>query len=229
MKIKLLILFFVLIAVVHGQVYRVENVTGKVKALVGASDNWVDVEPGMELKPNTLIMTDANSTISVSGEAVRFTLRPSAALTVGSIKKMTLNDLLLALALEEILSSPRKEDNSKAKNTVIYGAPAAKAVPGNKSLDELGLMKLNGARQLVESGFENSGLVAAKETFRQYPGTRNRIADRIYFADVLYSLKLNEEAYAEYNEILRLKLSAEEKRIISDKIAEIKKKLAGIN
>lgn len=226
---KLLITLLLCAPLVFGQVYRVENVTGKVKALIGTSEAWVDVQPGMELKPTTMIMTDASSTISVSGESVRFTLRPSAALNVGSIKKMTLDDLLLALALEEILTAPRKEDNGKARNTVIYGAPAAKAVPGNKSLDELGQLKLNGARQLAENGFENSGLVAAKETFRQYPATRTRISDRLYFADLLYSMKLNEEAYTEYNEILKLKVSAEERRVITEKLGEIKKKLSGIN
>ncbi len=226
MKTYLLILFFV--PLVFAQTYHVENITGKVKALTGTADKWTNVEAGMTLDATAMIMTEPNSTISLSAPAVRFTLRSSAALNVNNIRKMTLNDLLLALATEEILSAPRKQSDTRMKNTVIYGSPAAKTGALDKSAEELGAMRINGARQLVESGFEKSGVVAAKETFRQYPSTRNNIADRMYFANVLYTLKLNDEAYTEYSEILKLKPGNGDAAIVNERLATLKKKISGL-
>ena len=52
---------------------------------------------------------------------IKFTLKESAAVTVDNIKKMTIDDLLLALAMEDMMNAPRKKDENKSKSTQVYG------------------------------------------------------------------------------------------------------------
>ena len=86
----------------------------------------------------------------------------------------------------------------------------------------MGIKKINGAKQLAENGYKESAVLVAKETYRKYPSTKNKITDRIYFADILVDLKLYSEAFEEFSEI---KKESPGNEIISEKLEVLKSKI----
>lgn len=203
----------------------VESVTGIVKAQIGSSEKWMEVSEGAELPPYSTISTSKNSSVVLVKGSTKFTLKESAAVTVNNIKKMSVDDLLLALAMEDMMNAPRKKDENKSKSTQVYGDQNKTEKTPGVSNDEFGLMRLNGARQLGDSGFKESAVVAAKETYRKYPETKKIISQRIYFANLLYEKGLFEEAYAEFNSFKNFAMNDKEKAEIDSKIELLSKKL----
>ncbi|MFA4923996.1 MAG: hypothetical protein WC557_07375, partial [Ignavibacteriaceae bacterium] len=208
------------------QSYKVEKVQGNVKALIGNSEQWVDVKEGAMVSSATVLMTDKNAVIMLSGGGIKFTLKPSAALSVNSLKRMTIDELLLALAMEEILSTPAKKKNDKIINTAIYGTDES----GNKSAaipaNTLGELKLNGAKQLADNGFKETAILAAKETYRKYPATQKNAVTRLFFAEQMMNLSLFGEALSEYTEIQNLQLNDTQTKEVQTKVELLKKKLS---
>ncbi len=171
------------------------------------------------------MVADKKSSVKISGEGINFTLKESSAIPVSSIKKMTIDELLLALAMEDVINAPRKKENDNGKSTAVYGSKEG----GNESdiagSDDFGIKRINGAMQLAENGFKESAVVTAKETFRKYPATKEMANYRIYFANLLYKFGLNEEAYDEFTSIKELKLSDKEKSEVEEKLSQLNKKL----
>jgi len=77
--------------------------------------------------------------------------------------------------------------------------------------------------QLAENDMKESAVVVAKETFRKYPDTKLMSSYRIFFADILFEKGLYSEAFEEFNEIAKLKLSEEDKLKVDKKTETIKK------
>lgn len=222
---KVLLLLFTLSVIAYSQNFKIEKVTGNVKAITNNSENWIDVKVGNEFSPNTIISVDKKSSVKVSGDEVSVTLEENSAITLSSLKKMSTEDLLLALAMESILNAPRNNGKNKSQSTAVYGKNEFEKNP-IVSNSEFGLKRLNGAKQLAENGLKESAVVAAKEVYRKYPSTKSLAEYRIFFADILYEKKLYEEALDEYNDIQTLTLSEQQKEKVSERIEEIKKKLA---
>ncbi len=220
----MILLIMIAAGLTFAQSYKVEKVTGTVKTL-DSNDKWIEVKDGTILSPNSILVSEKKSSVKISGEGMNFTLKESSALSISSIKKMTLDELLLALAMEDMIDAPRKKENSNGKTTAVYGPKETGKVNEMVQSDDFGLKKINGAVQLAESGFKESAVVTAKEIFRKYPQTNEISHDRIYFADILYELGLYEEAYDEFVSIKGLKLSGNEKAEIDSKISLLDKKL----
>ncbi len=225
---KIMIMTAILACSLFAQSYKVEKVQGNVKALIGSSEQWVDVKEGTMVSSSTVLMTDKNALIMLSGRGIKFTLKPSAALSVNSLKRMTLDELLLALAMEEILSTPAKRNSDKTMNTAIYGTDES----GNKTAvlpaNTLGDLKLNGARQLADNGYKETAILAAKETYRKYPTTQKNAVTRLFFAEQMMNLSLYGEAFTEYTEIQNLQLNDTQTKEVQTKIELLKKKLPGM-
>jgi len=207
------------------QNYYVENVIGKVTAQLGSSEIWQEVKGGEVLPPYSTISTDKNSSAILTKENIIFNLRESAAVTVDNIKKMTIDDLLLALAMEDMMNAPRKKEEPKSKSTQVYGNPNKSEGTSGISNGDFGLMRLNGAKQLGENGFKESAIVAAKEIYRKYPETKKMISHRIYFANLLYEKGLFEEAYAEFSSFKDYEMNEKNKGEIGSKLELLSKKL----
>ena len=225
---KKVFLFVVTISsLVFCQSFKVDKVTGTVKAL-DSNDNWTEVKEGTTLSSNSILVADKKSSVKISGEGMNFTLKESSAIPVSSIKKMTVDELLLALAMEDILNAPRKKGNDNVKSTAVYGSKEG----GNESditrPDDFGIKRINGAVQLAENGFKESAVVTAKETFRKYPSTKEMANYRIYFASLLYDFGLYNEAYDEFTSIKELKLSDKEKSNVEEKLSQLNKKLGNM-
>lgn len=223
-KIILILLVLLCAGILPAQEFRVEKVSGDVSILRGTSEEFTSIKEGDILLGSDLLITDLNSYVQLKQKNSRFILNSNSALNLMNIKKVSINDLILALTMEEIRNIPEsKSDNTK--NTAVYGTQEREA--GSPVLDEniIGLKKLNGARQLAESGYKESAIIVAKETYRKHPVTRSRFDERIYFADLLAGLTLYEEALTEYNEVQNLDLTEQQREIVINNIAEIKEAL----
>lgn len=203
----------------------VESVAGIVKAQIGSSEKWIEVSEGVELPSYSTISTGKNSSVVLVKGNTNFTLKESAAVTINNIKKMSTDDLLLALAMEDMMNAPRKKDENKSKSTQVYGDQNKIEKTPGVSNDEFGLMRLNGAKQLGDNGFKESAIVAAKETYRKYPETKKLISQRIYFANLLYEKGLFEEAYAEFNSFKDYGMNEKNKAEVNSKLELLSKKL----
>ena len=221
MKILLIILMFA--GGLSAQTFTVEKVSGDVKYQNGSSETWLTLKVGTALKDDAVISTGKNSSVLLKGNDVNFNLNESSAVAVSNIKKMNIDELLLALAMEDMMNAPKEIRNS-SDNTAVYGTKE-----GESTLqiitDDFGIKRLNGAVQLAENSLEESAVVAAKETYRKYPDTKKLPAYRIYFANILNDKGLYEEALDEYVDIQNLKLTDEERTEINTKTESIKMKL----
>ncbi len=225
---KIMIMTAIFACTLFAQSYKIEKVQGTVKALIGNSEQWVGVKEGTMVSSSTVLMTDKNALIVLSGRGIKFTLKPSAALSVNSLKRMTIDELLLALAMEEILSTPAKKKDDKNMNTAIYGTNESGTKTAAIPTNLLGDLKLNGARQLAENGFKETAILTAKETYRKYPDTQKNIVTRIYFAEQMMQLSLFDEALAEYSQIQNLPLNEPQTKEVREKLDFLKKKLSGM-
>ncbi len=221
---KYIILFIIPFVVLSAQRFEVEKKSGEVSALRGLSENFIPVEKGAKLDSSDLVVTGENSFVVLKKNESRFMLRSNCALSLDYLKKISVNDLLLALAMEEIRSISPQKQNGKVKNTAVYGEKSENKTEVSKE-SEIGYKRINGAKELAENGYETSGIIFARETYRKYPSTRKMLEERIYFTELLIKLELLEEAASELKEIK--KISGENKLLskINDLSSLIKSKI----
>lgn len=225
MKAYIIIFIAALSSALCAQNYKIENISGNVRVLKGTSENYVKAVKGEALTPSDLVETGEKSSISLKTEAGSFLLKENSALSLNYLKNISKNDLILMLASEEIKAAPEKNKMQKGGSTAVYGADESAKANIKLSKSEMGLKRLNGAKQLAESGFMESSILAAKDTYKKYPSVKDKAAYRIFFADKLAELGLYDEAYSEFSEISALKLTAQEKETINLRLEAIKKKM----
>lgn len=225
MKAYMIIFIAALSSVLCAQNYKVENISGSVRVLKGTSETYVKAVKGEALTPSDLIETGEKSSVSLKTEAGSFLLKENSALSLNYLKNISKSDLILMLAFEEIKAAPEKNKTQKGGSTAVYGADESSKANSNLSKNEMGLKRLNGAKRLAESGFKESSILAAKDTYKKYPSAKDRASYRIFFADKLAELGLYDEAYSEFTEISALKLTAQEKEAVSLRLDAIKKQM----
>ncbi|MCX8105461.1 MAG: hypothetical protein N3D80_06270 [Ignavibacterium album] len=222
---KVIAILILLSSIVLPQKFKVEKISGTVRALTTDSENWIELKTGNEIPPNAIVSVEKNSLVKISGREVSVTLTENSAITLSNLKKMSMEDLVLAIAMENILNAPRNNGKNKSQSTAVYGKNEFEKNPV-VSNQEFGIKRLNGAKQLAENGLKESAVIAAKEVYRKYPSTKSMSDYRIFFAEILYEKKLYEEALDEYNDIQTLSLSESQKEKVNQRIEEIKRKLA---
>ncbi len=220
-----LIILLLITAKLFAQEFTVEKVSGDVQALIGTNEKWIEVKAKQKLQGTDLISTGEKSFLQVSDRNNHFVLQENSALRLSSYKKMTLNELLLALATEEIRNIPKSNNNQSTRNTAVYGKDAASVKSFPASISGLGFKKLNGAKLLAQNGFKESAIVVAKETFRKYPETKTRVKDHLYFVDLLIQLELYKEAESELIQIKEQTLNDIEKGAVDARSQKIKLEL----
>jgi len=207
---KIFLIIMLLTFSINAQSFVVEKVNGNVLALIGFNEEWVKVKVGQVLKGNDLISTGEKSLIQLNNNGNRFILQSNSALSINNIKRISLNELLLALAMEEIRNVPNFKENNSRRNTAVYGEKVSN-IPVDKSvISDLGIKKLNGAKQLAINGYKESAILLAKETYRKYPETKTRIDDRLFFVSLMIELQLLNEAAADLSELEKMKLTKEQ-------------------
>ena len=222
---KMFLILFVIAGLLPAQTFIVKKIKGNVKAQIGFSEKWQPVKKGEMLKSETTLMTNKNSDVVLAFGKEKFKIKNSAIVSLKDIKKLTTDDLLLALAMENLIVVPQKKKKNNSPNTAVYG----KEINGNTNavIDEnnFGMMRLNGAKQLAENGYVESAIIEAMKTYRKYPDTKSLSNFRIYFADLLVKKNLYDEALSEYKKISELKLNSKEKSHVEEQMTFLKKKL----
>lgn len=220
---KTLIIFLVVTISLLAQSYKVLEVKGDVKYQSGTDEKWSELKEGVSLGSDAVISTGENSSVQLEKGKVKFTLNENSAVSTVSIKQMTLNELLLALAMEDIINAPKTNGKSISNSTVTYGTKEDGKENITMNESDFGLKRLNGAAQLSKNGLKESAVVFAKETYRKYPDSKSISSYRIIFANILYEKGLYEEALEEFNEISWLQLNDSEKKQVESTMQAIKK------
>ena len=220
---KIIILFFMMTVLILAQNYKVVQVKGDVKFQTGTAEEWNQLKEGIELSANNFISTGEKSSVQLKGIENSFTLGEMSAVSLGSIKSMSTDELLLALAMEDMINVPKPNGKNNSSSTAAYGEEEKGEKQDETRTNNFSIMRLNGAMQLAKSGMKESSIVFAKETYRKYPETKRNTSYRIFFADILYEKGLFEEALSEYFEIEKLDLTNEEKTKVEARVNSINK------
>jgi hypothetical protein len=79
-------------------------------------------------------------------------LKESSALPLSNLKKMNADELLLALAMEQILNAPKSNNGNKSQSTAVYGTKIGQTTGDTSEKDNFnsfGIKRINGAVQLA--------------------------------------------------------------------------------
>ncbi len=222
-----IILIFLISSILFSQEFTVNKITGKVLVQKGVEDSFTPVKKGDILSGDDLIVTEENSFIQLEKENHKFILNANSALGLSHIRKISINDLLLALAMDDIRNIPTNKQNGIEKNTAVYGENISSNNENKLPADKIGKMKINGAKQLAENGFGESAIIVSKDTFRKYPSTKSNFDDRVYFANLLEKRNLINETLDEYNSISKLDLTKIQQAFVRIKIEALSMKNVG--
>ena len=220
---KIFFIALLLIPSIIAQEFKAADVKGDVKYRSGTSEEWVEVKEGAALRSDDFVITGAKSSVLIKGSKNIINLEEFTAVSISSIKTMSTDDLLLALAMEDMINAPKPNGKNNSSNTAVYGNKEGQSKNPELKADDFGIKRLNGAVQLAKSGFKESSVVFAKETYRKYPDSKQIPSYRIYFADILYEKGLYEEALGDYLDIAKLDLSKEEKSKVESQTQSINK------
>ena len=223
MKILLTVLLF--ISTVTAQQFKVTDVKGNVIYRTGTSESWIELKNGAVLNSDDFISTGEKSSVQLKeiGSDITITISELSAVSISSIKKMSTDELLLALAMEDMINAPKTNGKGNSGSTAVYGDKQGKGKNTELETDDFGIRRLNGAMQLASNGLVESSVVFAKETYRKYPETRQEASYRIFFADILYEKGLYEEALGEYLDTQKLELSKDQITNVESHINSINK------
>lgn len=221
--IKIFLVSILFLSSVIAQQFSAVNIKGDVKYRTATSENWNVLKDGFSLEPTDFVTTGEKSSVQIKRAEQMFNLGELSAVALSSIKPMSTDELLLALAMEDMINAPKTNGKNNSSNTAVYGDKEEEGKNLDLKENNFGVKRLNGAVQLAKSGFKESSIVFAKETYRKYPDSKQIPSFRIFFADLLYEKELYEEALREYMEISKLELTGEEKKWVSNKINSINK------
>ena len=223
MKTFLILLLF--IPSILSQQFKVSNVKGDVKYQSGTSEIWAEVEDREALQADGIISTGEKSSVQLRESANVINIGELSAVSISSIKKMSTDELLLALAMDDMINAPKINGNGNSGNTAVYGDKEGKSENIGLKSNDFGIKRLNGAMQLANNGLKESSVIFARETYRKYPETKNLASYRIFFAEVLFEKGLYDEALGEYLDIQKLDLNKEQSNSVDSKIDSINKLL----
>jgi hypothetical protein len=220
---KTFLILLLLVPSLIAQEFKAVNVKGTVQYRSGTSEVWAEIKEGSVLHSDDFVSTGSKSSLQIRGTEKIINIGEFSVVSISSIKKMSIDDLLLALAMEDMINAPKTNGKNQSSSTATYGDNEGKNKNPEVKTDDFGIKRLNGAMQLAKNGFKESSVVFAKETYRKYPDSKQMPSYRIYFADILYDKGLYEEALGEYIDIAKLDLSKEEKAKVESQTQSINK------
>jgi len=220
---KTFLILLLLVPSLIAQDFKAINVKGTVQYRSGTSEVWAEIKEGSVLHSDDFVSTGSKSSLQIKGTEKIINIGEFSVVSISSIKKMSTDDLLLALAMEDMINAPKTNGKNKSSSTATYGDNEGHSKNPEMKTDDFGIKRLNGAMQLAKNGFKESSVVFAKETYRKYPDSKQIPSYRIYFADILYDKGLYEEALGEYIDIAKLDLSKEEKAKVESQTQSINK------
>jgi len=220
---KIIFAIILLISSVVAQQFKVTDVKGDVKYQSGTSENWEAIKQGEVLQSDGFISTGKKSFVQIKESDKVFNIGELSAVSISSIKKMSTDELLLALAMEDMIDVPKTNGKRNSGSTAVYGNKEGTGKNSELKANDFGIRRLNGAMQLAENGLMESSVVFAKETYRKYPETKPIPSYRIFFAEILYEKGLYEEALGAYLDIQKLDLNKLQSENVETQINHINK------
>jgi len=222
-----------LLAVLPSQAgIRIVSLRGDVTVRHGAAEEWTAVAVGDALRPEDSIrMGDSSlATITIDvgaggGERGIIRLPPNVVVDIADLRKMTRSDLLMKLAMEDVRSAPKRQPGGGGemqKTTTTRAGDRDTGPAKQASAESLNELRLNGARVLYDNGFYGPCVLRSREILRIEPGLNGRVDSRLLMADALEKMDLGNEAYIVYRSLAAEKLSADEKKLVEDKLLELR-------
>ena len=227
---KAAVLCLMAAAIVRADV-QVISVKGDVQVRRSMSEEWSPVAIGDILKPDDSIRSGRNSkaVIVIDGQK-KITLPELAIVDCSDLKKLSQEELLLMLAMEQVRSVPARnadDDFSITKTTTVHGENKDPLRSRRSVNPELALLQLNGTKVLYDQGYYATCVLRAKEIFRLNPVFLKKVNFRLVVADALEKMKLRGEALSEYNALKGASLTPEQRSLVEEKISQLKKKSKG--
>ena len=105
---KILLILLIVTGFLSAQTFIVKTVKGDVKAQIGVSEKWHSVKKGEMLKSETTLMINKNSDVVLVFGDKKFKIKNSAIVSLKRVKKLTVDELLLALAMENLIDVKEK-------------------------------------------------------------------------------------------------------------------------
>ena len=223
--IKLLLFLLLFVPSLLAQEYKVIYSKGDVKFRSNTSETWTELKEGKVLNLDEFISTGVKASVQIENLGNIISIGELSAVSIASIIKMSTDELLLALAMEDMINVPKSDGKGKGNSgsTAVYGEKEGTENKTEINSDDFGIKRLNGAIQLAKNDLWGSSVIFAKETYRKHPNTKQIASYRIFFADVLYEKGLYEEALGEYLEIQKLELNKEQFAGVEKQISSINK------
>jgi hypothetical protein len=174
--------------------FTVESMSGSVTVRYGVSEEWEPVRPGTVLRPEDSIRTGKNSTVILTrGDGMRYWI-PSETLLDGSdFRHINLNELLLLLAMEDMLSVPDRLEGDRpvSRTTVLHGESRNRDVAQSNTggVEEIINQRMNGVRYLFDQNYTASAILKIRETLRLYPHGRYRVSAMMLVAGIARTVR----------------------------------------
>jgi hypothetical protein len=183
----------------------VQRIEGDVYVRHGVAEKWSEATPGSTLRPEDTIRTGRNaSAILRRVDGTVYRIPPVTMVDVSDFRSMSREELLLRLAMEDMLSVPERIDDDRPlpRTTVLHGRSRERA-DDTADLDlTMARYRVNGARYLIEQDYRGSAVLKIRETLRLYPEGEYRIGAMMLAAESLESMELFEEASRYYRTVL---------------------------
>jgi hypothetical protein len=188
------------------RIVTVERLQGDVQVRYGIEEEWRSAVAGDTLRPEDTIRTgkDAFAVLRLH-DGTRYRLPAEAMVDGTDFRTMNRQELLLRLAMEDMLSVPDRIDDDRPapRTTVLHGSVRGRSdTPGRPGDTQDARFRLNGARFLIEQEYTGTAVLKLRETLRLYPEGDYRPDALLLAAESLEGMQLYEEAVRYYSILL---------------------------
>jgi len=217
----------------RGQI-AVRKLRGDVTVRHGVTEVWTTVAAGDVLRPDDSMKTGKKGSavllVSQSKDGTpgvrTISLPPEVIVDVSDIRDLTQEELMLKLTMEKVRASSyhwRNEELQIPNASVVHGQNEdTGGMPGEND-PHVGVMQLNGARVLFNSGYYSTCALRTMGLFRLYPKLGLIFDNRLMMADALAKANLRSEALNEYSELLNSgTLSPDQSAILHERMQALK-------
>lgn len=224
---QLFILLMILAAPVlsRGSALTVQSVKGTAEVRHGVMEEWKKLKAGDKLKPEDTIRTGPGSTVTVAVGTRRIQIPPETMLDVVDFRTMSQEELLLKLAMEDVLKVPPREVDSLMipATTLLHGTEIKSPSALKPTTLTDGKMQLKGAKVLYDYGYLETSVLRAKEVMRSFKELESQYDARLRVARAFERLNLKREALREYVALSNESLPPTARREVENAIRRLKR------
>lgn len=227
-KILLISILFILSGSFSTAQITIKRIKGGVELRHGVSEEWVKGYVGDLLTPDITMKTGKNSSVTIlSPEKQPITIPELTILEVGDLRRMSQEELLLKLAMEDVRSIPPQENPGEMKipnTTIIHGKNRPMPDVTTRRQNGFREMEVRGTKVLYDNAFYPTCILRAKEMIEVYPELKPKFEFRAMIAGALERTKLRGQALNEYLALSNEKLTPPQKAMVDENIRRLKQR-----